>query len=71
MQNWHNYMQKSGWTEDNPEYPATCEAAIIDDSYILIVLTEDYTDYKMGHIDVLQSIGGAVENFWNTQNCYY
>lgn len=70
MQNWHNYMQKSGWTEENPEYPATCEAAIIDDSYILIVLTQDYT-YDEGHIDVLQSIGGAVENFWNTQNGYY
>lgn len=71
MQNWHNYMQKSGWTEENPEYPATCEAAIIDDSYLLVVLSEDYSDYKMGHIDVLQSIGGAVENFWNTQNGYY
>ncbi|MBO4293561.1 MAG: serine hydrolase [Clostridia bacterium] len=71
MQNWHNYMQKSGWTEDNPEYPATCEAAIIDDRYILIVLTEDYTDYKMGHIDVLQSIGGAVESYWYAQDGYY
>lgn len=71
MQNWHNYMQKSGWTEDNPEYPATSQVAIIDDSYILIVLTEDYTDYKMGHIDVLQSIGGAVESYWYSQNGYY
>lgn len=70
MQNWHNYMQKSGWTEDNPEYPATSQVAIIDDSYILIVLTEDYTDYKMGHIDVLQSIGGAVESYWYSQNGY-
>lgn len=63
MQNWHNYMQKSGWTENTPDYPATCEAAIIDDSYLLIVMTQDATcDY--GHIDVLQSIGGAVETYW-------
>ena len=65
MQNWHTYMQKSGWTEDTPDYPATCEAAIIDDSYILIVLTEDYNDYEKGHIDVLQSIGGSVESYWD------
>ena len=53
----------SGWTENTPDYPATCEAAIIDDSYLLIVMTQDATcDY--GHIDVLQSIGGAVETYW-------
>lgn len=69
MQNWHSYMQKSGWTEENPEYPAACEAAIIDDSYILIVLTEDYTD-EMGHTDVLESIGGAVESFWYEKDGY-
>ena len=67
MQNWHNYMQKSGWTEETPDYPATGEAAIIDDSYILIVLTQDYTD-EMGHIEVLQSIGGAVESYWDANN---
>ena len=62
MQGWHSYMQKSGWTDDCYEYPATGEAAIIDDSYLIVVLTEDYS-YGSGHIDVLQSIGGAVENF--------
>ena len=70
MQNWHSYMQKSGWTEDTPYYPAAGEAAIIDDSFILIVLTEDYTDYKMGHIDVIQSIGGAVETYWDQNDGY-
>lgn len=70
MQNWHSYMQKSGWTEDTPYYPAAGEAAIIDDSFILIVLTEDYTDYKMGHIDVIQSIGGAVESYWDQNDGY-
>lgn len=69
MQNWHSYMQKSGWTEETPEYPAACEAAIIDDSYILIVLTEDYTD-EIGHTDVLESIGGAVESFWYEKDGY-
>ena len=70
MQNWHSYMQKSGWTEDTPYYPAAGEAAIIDDSFILIVLTEDYTDYKMGHIDVIQSIGGDVESYWDQNDGY-
>lgn len=70
MQNWHSYMQKSGWTEDTPYYPAAGEAAIIDDSFILIVLTQDYSDYKMGHIDALQGIGGAVESYWNQNDGY-
>lgn len=70
MQNWHTYLQKSGWTEDTPYYPAAGEAAIIDDSYILIVLTQDYNDYTMGHIDVIQGIGGAVESYWNQNDGY-
>ena len=69
MQNWHSYMQKSGWTENSPNYPATGEVAIIDDSYILVVLTQDYT-YSYGHIDVVQSIGGAVESYWYTNSGY-
>ena len=66
MVKWHSYMQKSGWS-DTYEYPATNACAIIDDSYILIVMTEDYS-IGDGHLDVVQDIGRVVEEFYDQFN---
>lgn len=63
----HNYMHKSGWTEDSFDYPASGDCCIIDDSYLLIVLTEDWS-IGTGHINVIQYIGNAVERYYNTNN---
>lgn len=65
MQGWHYYMQKSGWTDDQPDYPAANAVAVIDDNYLIVVMTEDYST-GIGHIDVVESIGGAVESFANS-----
>lgn len=63
----HNYMHKSGWTENDYEYPASGDCAIIDDKYLLIVLTQDKS-IGSGHINVIQYIGNATEAFYNTNN---
>lgn len=63
----HNYMHKSGWTEDSFDYPAAGDCCIIDDSYLLVVLTEDWS-IGTGHINVIQYIGNAVERYYNTNN---
>lgn len=63
----HNYMHKSGWTDNDYEYPASGDCAIIDDKYLLIVLTQDKS-IGSGHINVIQFIGNATEAFYNTNN---
>ena len=67
MTTYHNYMHKSGWTEDDFEYPASGDCAIIDDKYLLIVLTQDKS-IGSGHINVIQYIGNATEAFYNANN---
>ena len=64
MYGWHSYMQKSGWTENTPDYPAANAGGIIDNSFILIVMTQDYST-SIGHVDICRSIGGSVESFIN------
>lgn len=63
----HNYMHKSGWTDNDYEYPASGDCAIIDDSYLLIVLTQDWSTGS-SHINTIQYIGNAVESYYNANN---
>ncbi len=58
---WHNYMHKSGWTEDTTYYPAAADCMIVDDSYLIIVMTEDQS-IGSGRIDAVASVGRAVED---------
>lgn len=60
----YSYIQKSGWTDEDFDYPAAGDCAIINDQYILIVMTEDYS-YGSGHIDAIIGIGSTVEKFIN------
>ncbi len=55
----HNFLHKSGWS-DGSSYTCACDCAIIDDKYLIIVMTEDYTTGE-GHVDALCSIGWAIE----------
>ena len=68
MQMFHGYIHKSGWTDDEPLYPAANDCAIIDDQFLLIVMTQDYQNYKVGHYDVVQALGVVTETYIN-QDC--
>ncbi len=59
---WHSYLHKSGWTEDSTYYPAAADCMIVDDSYLIIVMTED-TTIGSGRIDAISSVGRAVEDY--------
>lgn len=60
----YSYIQKSGWTDEDFDYPAAGDCGIINDQYILIVMTEDYS-FGSGHIDAIIGIGASVEEFIN------
>lgn len=62
---WHNYLHKSGWTEDTTYYPAAADCMILDDSYLIIVMTEDQS-IGSGRIDAIASIGRAIEDYIGT-----
>lgn len=61
MKNWHTYLQKSGWTDDNFDYPATGDCEIIDDSYLIIIMTQD-SQIGSGREDAIASIAGVIED---------
>jgi len=62
---WPDYMHKSGWC-DSYTYPAAADAAIINDKYLMIVMTQDYKAGK-GHTDAIAQIGNAIDDY----DCYY
>lgn len=64
MKGEHTYMHKSGWCNDK-EYTCACDCAIIDENYLLIVFTQDYTT-GVAHTDTVRSIGVRVEEFANS-----
>lgn len=66
MPYWPDYMHKSGWVDDSYTYPSAADAAIIQDKYLMIVMTQDYSEGK-GHIDAIAQIGNAIDDY----NCYY
>ncbi len=61
MKDYHYYLHKSGWS-DSYTYPSAGDCAIIDDQYLIIVLTQDYSTGS-GHIDCVEAIGRAAENY--------
>ena len=63
MYNWHNYLHKSGWTDENPDYPASGDCAIIDNEYLIIVMTEDWSA-GTGRIDAIRGIAAATESYY-------
>lgn len=62
MKKYHTYLHKSGWSYGS--YTSASDCAIIDSSYMLIVLTED-TKTEDAHTDVVKAIGAATESFIN------
>lgn len=64
MQGSHTFMNKSGWS-DTLDYTCACDCAIIDNSYLLIVMTQDYNT-GVPHFDTVESIGASVEEFINS-----
>ena len=54
-------MHKSGWS-DGKGYTSAADCAIIDDKYLVICITEDYST-GVGHADVVKGFGLAVENY--------
>jgi len=61
MNNYHNYMHKSGWC-DGTSYTSASDCAIIDDQYLVIVLSQDYLT-GTAHTDVVQVLGREAELF--------
>lgn len=61
MKNEHNYMHKSGWC-DGKNYTSASDCAIVDEKYLLIILTEDYST-GVAHTDVVRTIGLRVEEY--------
>lgn len=57
----HTYMYKSGWTYTTT-YPSHNDCAIVDESYLLIILTQDATT-TAGRKDAILGIARAVEKF--------
>lgn len=62
MADWHEYMHKSGWSDGNMDYTCAADAAIVDDMYLIVVITQDYTT-GVAHTDVVRSIGYAAEQY--------
>ena len=63
MQLYHSVLHKSGWQEEDVPpyvYPCAADCAILDEKYLLVVLTEDYNTGK-AHTEVVGSIGAAIE----------
>ncbi len=69
MSNWHMYLHKSGWTDDTIDYPACNDVAIIDDSYMIVVMSQDYST-GVGHYDAISGIGSAIENYYYSNGGY-
>lgn len=61
MKGEHNYMHKSGWCYGK-SYTSAADCAIIDENYLLIILTQDYAT-GTAHTDTVRSIGVRVEEY--------
>ncbi|MBR1654462.1 MAG: LysM peptidoglycan-binding domain-containing protein [Clostridia bacterium] len=61
MANSHSYMHKSGWCSGS-DYTAACDCAIIDNRYLVIVLSQDYYT-GTAHTDIVNVLGREAEIF--------
>ena len=57
----HSVMYKSGWVFKS-SYPAHCDCAIIDEDYLIIVLTQDST-VGSGRKDAIAAVAKAAEAY--------
>lgn len=62
MSKWHSYLHKSGWC-DGLNYTSASDCGIIEDDYLLVILTADYSTGE-AHTDVVNRLGLAAEQFW-------
>ena len=62
MHNWHSYLHKSGWCSGS-DYTSASACGIIEDDYLLAILTADYSTGE-AHTDVVKRLGLAAEQFW-------
>lgn len=68
MQENHMFMHKSGWC-NGKTYTSASDCAIIDDNYLIIVLTQDYST-GIAHTDSVRAIGAVVEEYANSLGGY-
>lgn len=61
MKNKHDYYHKSGWNEGT-SYNSACDVAIIDNEYMIIIMTQDDTCTSTRN-EVVRAMGGAVEAY--------
>lgn len=60
MKHDHEYMHKSGWSWG--DYMSACDCAVIDNQYIIIMMTADYAT-GLSRIDILRGFGSTVEAY--------
>ena len=65
----HSFLHKSGWS-DGDNYTSASDVAIIDNKYLVIVLTDDYSTGK-AHTDVVKAIGAATQRFVDSGNSIF
>ena len=60
MKHEHEFMHKSGWSWG--DYMSACDCAVIDNQYLIIILTADY-ETGLSRTDILRGFGYAVEEY--------
>ena len=60
MKHDHEYMHKSGWSWG--DYMSACDCAVIDNKYIVIMMTADYKT-GLSRTDILRGFGYTVEEY--------
>ncbi len=61
MANYHNYLHKSGWSYGSG-YTSASDCAIVDNRYLVIVLSQDYNT-GIAHTDIVNVLGREAEIF--------
>ena len=60
MKHDHEYLHKSGWSWG--DYMSACDCAVIDNQYIIIMMTADYAT-GLSRTDILRGFGSTVEAY--------
>ena len=60
MKHDHEYLHKSGWSWG--DYMSACDCAVIDNQYIIIMMTADYAT-GLSRTDILRGFGSQVEAY--------
>lgn len=62
MDKYHTVLHKSGWC-DGSSYTCACDCAWIDEEYLVVIMTQDYSTGK-AHTDVVRALAGAIEDYF-------